>query len=309
MNDKKFLRACEFINKHLIDLDVKHAFNSIGSNIFFDFGKKKEIIQNGSKSSKWEWTIWIGNAPWRISKNGKFIVGSNDHRDIIQTNIQKLIGKHFHSFQFLSQFLDVAFNFDDGYQITTFFNWFEEDQWLIFIPDGNNIVINCSNYEEIKNVRKIAKHFPFIENYKELNFPHDERVLTDITYKNNEHPIFNFENIFSIDLRFCDWRLERNQDYLIGYTDLYLKNDKDKIYNIMNELIGKKLKKIDVNSFMEGRFQFEDQYVIKTFACLRLSDQWRLISKKIPSFYAKIPLAEIANGHENDPKDNEGSSG
>ena len=34
---------------------------------------------------------------------------------------KKLLGKRFRSLSFLSQFLDAEFNFENGYQITTFF--------------------------------------------------------------------------------------------------------------------------------------------------------------------------------------------
>lgn len=286
---KSILNTCETINKHLVGLEINRVFNSVGSNIFFEFGKDREV-SNGKEGTGRECAIWIGNASWRISKNGKYIIGSNDCREDIHLHMQEMLGKCFQSFQFLSQFLDVVFNFDEGYQITTFFNWMEEDQWTIFLPDKTNIGIDLSNYEEIQSVRENAKCFPVIEYYKELNYPHEERVITDITYKNNEHPIFNFESKFYIDLRFCDWRIEKDENYLIGYTDLYLSDDKNNYWKKIGELVGKRIIKIEVNSFMEGRFQFEDQYVIKTFACLRLIDQWGVLSKENHSFHAKIQL-------------------
>ena len=52
MDDKYFLYAYELINTNLVNLDVNRAFNSIGSNIFFEFGKGKEIVYKKSSIVK-----------------------------------------------------------------------------------------------------------------------------------------------------------------------------------------------------------------------------------------------------------------
>lgn len=289
MDNECFLHACELVNANLVNLDVNRAFNSIGSNVFFEFGKGKEIVfKNGRKSIKKEWVIWISDASWRISKKGKYIVGSGDSPSLIQSNIQKLLGKRFQSLQVISQFLDVEFNFEDDYQITTFFNLPEENQWTLFLPDQTNIEVNCSNYEAIENVQDIAKHFRVIENLKKLEFPQQEVVLTGITYDKHGQPTFHFENETAINLENCTWRLEKDKNYLVGYLD----DDQNKIDNEMCDLIGKKLKQIDVfNSLMDARLQFEDQYVLKTFTCYRAINQWKICSKNTPLFSAIIQMS------------------
>lgn len=292
MDEKHFLNACELINSNLVGFDVNRAFNSVGSHVFFEFGKERMIVsENGRESIKKEWIIWIGRASWRITKNGKYEVGSDDSRETINLIIQKFLGKRFQSLCFLSSFLDIQLAFNDGYQITTFFSCSVEDQWTIFLPD-QTIGIDCASPKEIKDVQKLAEDFSIIENYKKLDIPLLDSVIVNITYDELQELTFHFENEFSINFIRCDWRLEKNNDYLIGYGDCYLDDEHNKIKKLY-ELIGKKIRQIDVMSFMvDARFQFEDQYVLKTFGCSEMS-QWSLSKSGQPIFEAKIVQADV----------------
>jgi hypothetical protein len=295
MTIEHFLNAYEQINKNLVGLDVNYAFNSIGSNVFFDFGKvlEEELLKNGKKYIRKEWSIWIGDASWRISKKGIYIVGSFDPPEAMESHIQSLIGKRFQSLQFLSPFLDAAFNFEEGYQLTTFFNWAEENQWRLCLPDETRIQVDCSSQEAIKNVQEIATRFTIHETYKKLDFPQEEIAVIGITYDRYE-PIFHFENQFLIVLENCTWRLEKNGDYLVGCIDL------DKGSSKLLELIGRKLKQVEIaNSMMDARFEFEDHYVLKTFTCCHATNQWKILSPSGPIFQAHIQLLEKQkNGKE-----------
>ncbi len=286
MDAKDFSQGCDLINKNLVNLEVNRAFNSIGSNIFFEFGKEKEVFfKNGKKSIQKEWSIWIGNSSWRMSEKGKYVVGSGDSPQTIQTNIQKLLGKRFKSFCFFSQFLDVEFDFENECRLTTFFNWREEDQWTVFLPDRTNIGADCASLEEIKNIQSIASGISIIKNYKKLDFK--ESVLSEIFYDQHLQPNFRFENDFFINLENCTWRLEKDEDYLVGYLD----RDQEEVKYKMSGLIGKKLKQIDVlNPMMDARFQFENQYVLKTFSCCQRVNQWNITSQGVPIFRACIEI-------------------
>ena len=58
----------------------------------------------------------------------------------------------------------------------------------------------------------------------------------------------------------------------------------------VSELL-QKLKQIDVGGpMMDGRFQFEGQYVLKTFSCCRLENQWNVCLKGVPIFHANIQI-------------------
>ena len=286
MDDKVFLRGYELIQEKLAGLEVKRAFNSIGSNIFFDFGEETEVVfKNGKKSKKRDWTIWISRASWKITKEGKYIVGSGDSRISMESKIQQLLGKRFQSLQFRSQFLDTAFNFEEGYQLTTFFNHVVEDQWTVFLPDGTNIGADCSNEEELKNGQTIAKQLVVTESYTKLEFPKNEVVVTKIKYNKDEQPTFHFDDNTSISFANCTWRLEKGEEYLIGYLD----DDCSKTVDNMLRLIGKKLLRVKIaDNLMDAIFLFEDQYVLKTFTCGHATKQWGIFAKSVPLFQVTI---------------------
>jgi hypothetical protein len=291
MDGKHFLRACKLIKTNLVNLDMNRAFNSIGSNVFFEFGKGKEVVfKNGKKSIQKEWSIWISHASWRMTKKEKYIIGSGDAPQDIQSSIQKLLGKRFRSFQFLSQFLDVEFNFEDEYQLTTFFNWAEEDQWTLFLPDQTNIGVDCSSPEAIKNVQEVAEHLPIAQTtHKKLELPNKDTFITDID--RNEHGLITlyFTNETSISLENCTWRIEKNKNYLSGCLD----GDQNKIDIKTSVLIGKKLNQIDIiNSMMDAVFKFEDQIVMKIFTCYRAINQWNVYYKNNCIFHANIQIFE-----------------
>jgi hypothetical protein len=286
MENRDFLNAYELIKVNLFNLDVNRIFNSIGSNIFIEFGKGKELLyKNGRKTIQKEWSIWVSNASWRITKRKKYIVGSGDITKLIQNHIKQLMGKRFLSLQFSSTFLDAEFNFDDGYQLTTFFNWKEEDQWSLFLPDNTNISVDCSDQESIKNVRKIANNFKIIENYTQKKMVPYEINITRIVFDNYDQLTICFENKYSIILKYSAWRLEKDEDYVVGYLD----NNENDFNNKISQLIGKKLKQVDIaNSMMDARFKFEDGFVLKIFTCCNALSQWQVFSEDFLIFDANI---------------------
>lgn len=290
MEDEYFLHRYNLINKSLANLEVNKTFSSIGSNIFFEFGKERTIIhKNGRKQIKKEWSIWIGLASWRITKHNKYIVGSGDSSKAIEFNIQKLLGRRFQSLVFLSQFLDAEFNFEGGYQITTFFNWMEEDQWTVFFPDSGNIGVDCSSMAALKNVQSTAHQFYISANYEKLDTPIDKERINKITFNEKQLPVFHFKENYYLNLESCTWRLEKSGVYVMGCLDEDLEKTKMKLLS----LIGKKLEKIDVaNPMMDSRIQFEDGLVLKLFSCCHTEKQWGIHKEKKPVFSAGIPLLE-----------------
>ena len=127
---------------------MTHVFNSIGSNIFLELGEDTEIrLKNGKKRQRKQWSIWLGNASWRITKNGKYLVGSVDARENIEQHLRNMLEKNSAyivgyldgdqqnlgvKFQELvgsrmihvkySPSKDATFTFDNQYVLTTFIN-------------------------------------------------------------------------------------------------------------------------------------------------------------------------------------------
>jgi len=287
MESEKFLKSYELINKSLANQIMDRTFNSIGSNIFFEFGEKKEIInKEGRKHIRKEWSIWIGDVSWRITKNDEYITGSGDSREIMQPGIEDLLGLRFQSLLFLSRFLDAEFIFENGYRIETFFNWMEENQWTVFLADGSNIGVDCSSEKEILNVQNIARQFQIQEDYKELSTPVQGKVVQGISYDQCTMPILNFEDDFSIYLESCAWRLEKDDHYIIGCLD----DNLEKTESALRQLIGNKLQRLDIaNSMMDARLQFEGAFVLKTFSCCHIKDQWKINKGKDCIFTAMLP--------------------
>ncbi|MEX0961236.1 MAG: hypothetical protein WDZ28_00040 [Simkaniaceae bacterium] len=149
--------------------------------------------------------------------------------------------------------------------------------------------MDCSSAEEIKNIQTISQHFTIKENHKKIDFPLQNTVVTNITFNEWNLPIFHFTNGSSIHLEACAWRLEKNSHYVIGCLD----DDLKKIKSELTHLIGKNLNQIDIaNAMMDARFQFEGGFVLKTFSCCRVTDQWKICVQKKPIFCAKIPLLD-----------------
>jgi len=283
MNKKEIFKCVKAMNKDLIKQSINRAFTSMCSNVFFEFGNKIEInLPNNKKDFRKEWIIWISHASWRITKGEKYIIGSNDDHEMIQSELQNLLNVRLISFQFISQFLDIEFCFEEDYKITTFFNWTEENQWTIFLPDGSNIGIDCSSNEEIRDIIKLSKSFNIKDNYNQIQLPINGLSVIEINFNEENETLIHFESEFFLFLKTCAWRLEREENYLIGNLD---KNP----YHFLKMLKGKRIRQVKIaNELKDAEFQFEDGYILKTFSCIRYSDQWKIKSSERDIFSNSI---------------------
>lgn len=276
---------------------MDRTYNSVGSNIFFEFGKQKEILlQNGKKRLQKEWCIWLSWTSWRITQHGQYIVGSGESLEVnIQAYLEKLLGKRFQSFQFLSQFLDVEFNFEDGYQISTFFNRVNEDQWLIFLPNKTEIIIDCSSEKAIESVQTLSSQVKIKNKYKELELPFLNAEVKEILFEKNELSKIICTNEFSFDLGLSAWRLQKNDRYQIGRKDYYfdsLEGKSKEIEDKLLDLIGEKIKRISIDSSgMDVRLEFGDGYIFEIFTHSK-AELWKIHSKNEVILHAKVENAE-----------------
>jgi hypothetical protein len=294
---EQFLHVCTLINTSLVNQVMDRTYNSVGSNIFLEFGKRKEIVfQNGRQCFQKEWAIWLSWTSWRISRYNKYIIGSGENFKInIQPYLEKLLGKRFRSFRFLSQFLDVEFNFEDGYQISTFFNRITEDQWLIFLPDKTEMIIDCSSEEAIKSIQHLSKQVEIKNKYKEVEYSFFCVEVIEFLFEEMEVSKIICTEGFSIDLRLSAWRLEKNDKYQIGRKDYYFgsiegqgKEFKNKLLN----LTGKKIKSMGIDSSgMDMRLEFEEEYVLEIFTHAQ-ANQWQICRNGEPLFHANTNVFE-----------------
>lgn len=111
-----------------------------GTFITMDFGKDIEIVFNTKKGiekfTRGEWHLWINDCAWRIDKEGKPIIGSNDDRKKINKKILILKNKILKNIEILSNIFDAKISFEKGIELTLFANTTEEaEHWMLFTPD------------------------------------------------------------------------------------------------------------------------------------------------------------------------------
>lgn len=286
MNLKKFEKCFHEIEKKLLGKEVGHIFNSIGFHIFIEFGKDLFIEDfSGKKKSKKKWTIWIGNASWRLSKDNNHIVGSDDVSSEIKTHLKKILKKRILSLKVNSQFFDLQINFEDGYQINTFFNWLEDDQWTVFFPDQTNISIDCSDKSDLSNLTELSNNFVTIPQTSIIPTPMNNLTVSKIEFDHETNqPTIYLENNYSIHFLSCVWRLEKDGKYITGALD----DDIPGRSQAFSDLLGKKIIKIEQSSKeLDTNFIFEDKLVLKTFSSSLNSNRWKIYSGSKPLFRFK----------------------
>lgn len=281
MDHNQFLEAYNLIKENLINEIMDRTYNSIGSNIFFEFGKQKEVVfQNNKKSLQKEWAIWLSWTSWRITQYHKYVIGSGESSEIhIQDYLEKLLGKRILSFRFLSQFLDLEINFEDGYQVTTFFNFLEENQWVVFISNNTKMVIDCSTQKAVESVQELSKNIEIANKYKNLHLFSSNIEIKELLFAENKFLKIVCSENFSIDLGLSAWRIEKDGQYQMGRKDYYFSSTEiqtKKLEDQLLNLIKKKIKYIGLDSSgTDVRLEFQERYILEIYAHAR-ADQWKI---------------------------------
>lgn len=276
---------------------MDRTYNSVGSNIFFEFGKQQEIIfQNGKKRLRKEWSIWLSWTSWRISQHNKYVIGSGESPEVnIQIYLERLLGKRILSFRFLSQFLDLEINFEDGYQVTTFFNRIEENQWIIFLSNNTEIVIDCSSEKAIKSVQHLSKQIEIKNKYKKIDVSFLDTEVRELLFSEEGLSKIICTERFSIDLGLSAWRLEKNDQYQVGRKDYYfgtIEGQSKELQDKLTDLIGKKIKRMSLDSLgMDTKLEFEDGYIFEIFTHSKV-EPWKIYNKNEIILHAKAENAE-----------------
>jgi hypothetical protein len=112
-----------------------------GSFLTFDFGRDiKEQIKTRAGGLKTicfgEWHLWVYMCAWRIDKNNKPFIGSNDARDLIKQHLRALEKKELKKVIILNEAFDANLVFGDEYQLHLFsFQVTDDEQWMLFTPE------------------------------------------------------------------------------------------------------------------------------------------------------------------------------
>ncbi len=285
MNIEQFLSYFKQSALQLVGKQVKEAWNSVGYNIFLEFGDVISFskTKDGRSYSNWEWGIHIGDSAWRLTKDRHFVVGSESYKEDIEQKIQELLSKKFVSVEITSQFLDLEINFEDEYQICTFFFWQTEDQWWFSFPDRAStptkkeyISVSCETPEEIRDVMELSLKFPIHEHYEVLTDVLDGKIIKGIVL-DEARLYISCKGGEAIMIDTWHWRLEKDGHF--DTTSSRISSDEKTIFSRLKVLVGQEIKRVDTaNGRMDIRIVIGSHYVLKTFTS---SDwgQWFVFNK------------------------------
>jgi hypothetical protein len=285
---EKFIETFQFFNKKVPPEPIKRSYISVGSNFFIKFGEALDTkLPNGRPYKKSPWAIWIGsNVDWRLSQNGKFIVGSCHSYDKMNAEVQRLVGKKYLSSSIISQFMDIEFVFEGGYVLTSFLSILLREQWILFCKNNNTAGVKAETLDEVKQINQLSTHFDIQNLFKEISLPIDQKSVTHFSLEKKELYLF-FESNLTLCLDWCSWRIEKNDEYCIGAGEFSLDEYPD-IHQYLDEIKEKKLVKSSVaDPFQDARFEFENGYVIKTFFCFKSSAPWKILKGNKEYIYPK----------------------
>jgi hypothetical protein len=287
MNRESLAHMFELMKEELYGKSVSKIYNSIGSNLFLRIGKKISIPFKLEERE--EWIIWIGDSAWRITRDDIYIVGSGDFRDNIKLGIDQLLDRKIHKLFFTSDFLDLQIEFEDGYRLSTFFNCAEDNQWTIFMPNGEDLTAEFSNFEEIQAVQIVAKEFAITQEYISLDPTIWQYTIENVFLNKAGALQIILSDNYCIDVFSATWRIESNGEFLLGYFHDETFNPD----NIFQQFIGKQITQIGVRvsgSLMDAVFQIGTDLILRTFAFTRSVTQWELYKTK---YNADIYLCDL----------------
>ena len=196
---------------------------------------------------------------------------------------------------FISQFLDIELDFEGGYRINTFFNYAVENQWLIFLPNDSEIVIDCSTKKSIKSLQFLSKQINIHYRFTKVNLSILGEKVDGISYDEGKVSKLILSNDFLVDLGTAAWRLAKNDEYYLGRLDYYFgckEEQETELRNMVSGLIGKSLKDMSVDaSGMDVRLELEDGYIFEIFTHSKI-EPWKIYSKNEIVLHAKVKSTE-----------------
>jgi hypothetical protein len=106
-----------------------------------EFGKP-EANQSG-RIAHGEWHLWLYMCSWRIETQRKVLAGSEDDGTAIEAVLKEA---HFDAIRVVSAATpshDLAIEFNSGTKVFTFSSSssHDQEQWMLFVPDGNCLTI------------------------------------------------------------------------------------------------------------------------------------------------------------------------
>lgn len=115
-----------------------------GSHISVDFGEQSQNEQS-PKEMQEKWRLFTNMCEWRLEKDNKVLVGSEDHHSRINTALQQLDGLNLLNIDIQLQTLDTVFHFTGSIDLRIFTAKFIDDDsphWIFyFLTDQSKLEI------------------------------------------------------------------------------------------------------------------------------------------------------------------------
>lgn len=121
---------------------VEHG---IGTFVTIEFGQPQPPKRPGGKSHG-EWHLWVYGGAWRLEKDERVAVASEDDQTKIETEIRCLEGCVLQSFEVATPALDACLTFEQEIVLRIFSIYSEEtedrgmDNWKLYTPDAGNVI-------------------------------------------------------------------------------------------------------------------------------------------------------------------------
>ncbi len=113
----------------------------IGSFITLEFGTPRPF-EKFPERMRGEWSLWVTYSVWRLEKEAKVIIGSEDSRSELKKAVQYLEDLVLHSVVLTPPAFDTTFIFNEGVVLRLFSICTKEfEQWMLYTPDGNVLSI------------------------------------------------------------------------------------------------------------------------------------------------------------------------
>lgn len=134
-----------------------------GSFITMEFGKRSRDswMAHGEQHSAvhGQWHLWIYQCDWKLTKNRRLVVSSDDPRDRIRLALGTLEGRTLESVHLFGDDFHTDFLFRGGLRLrTTGYEDGREDEerWLLYTPD-HKVLINLPGMLVVQNSKPPAR--------------------------------------------------------------------------------------------------------------------------------------------------------
>lgn len=120
-----------------------------GSFLILEFGAP---IQLDDGAEQGEYHLWIYGSAWRIEKDQKFVMGSQDDREYISANIKDVLDDMtLQSILVNPLSLDTIFEFDSNISLYTFSVSTDMEHWLLYLPNNKVLKVGPGfTYQAVK---------------------------------------------------------------------------------------------------------------------------------------------------------------